>query len=104
MQHEIVKPHLAGHAGSAQCAPMSRDLTTSTGEPTQTATKPAPRPEARWQGMVSWNSPVASSACLICARRVCRALSLVKKEVLDYCAKSEAAFELERREQGPTES
>ena len=51
----------------AQNLPIIRDLTTSTGEPTQTATNPAPRPEKRWQTTLSLNMPVASRLCLICS-------------------------------------
>ena len=41
-------------------------FTTSTGEPMQTAKKPAPLPEARWQGRVSSKRPVAMRDSLIC--------------------------------------
>lgn len=54
---------------TAEDLPIIRDLTTSTGEPTQTATNPAPRPETRWQRTLSLNMPVASRLCLICSHQ-----------------------------------
>ena len=50
--------------------PIILDLTTSTGEPMQTAKKPAPKPDARWQGTVSENKPVAIRLCLICTHNI----------------------------------
>ena len=54
-----------------ESAPIILDLTTSTGDPIQTAKNPAPRPEARWQGTVSENSPVPINVCLICTHAAC---------------------------------
>ncbi len=55
-----------GRQGSAG-APIMRDLTTSTGEPTQTARKPAPRPATTCVGRLSVNRPVEMSDDFICA-------------------------------------
>ena len=68
---QIISGKDAGHALATAfmpgcwlcCLPMMRDLTTSTGDPTQTATKPAPRPAGckgkgfeRTNGVRLWNT------------------------------------------------
>lgn len=52
------------HSGQGN-APISRDLTTSTGEPQTTAQKPAPRPDKMWQYTLSSTIFASSSVCLI---------------------------------------
>lgn len=44
-------------------SPITRDLTTSTGDPAHTATNPAPRPERIWQTVPSSKAPDESSVC-----------------------------------------
>jgi len=51
----------------AGSAPMSRDLTTSTGLPQMTAKKPAPRPDRMWQYTLSSTMPDFNSVSFTCA-------------------------------------